>query len=167
MNIVVKFIIGNPAFWFICSVTFNILLSWYWIVQMLYQPWIKNECSRVTLGFSLNIFLADLILWMLKSSLRFVTLGKDALQMLMLSLLFYKCLFASNISWKKKSSHQGKKEVAWIMSKPLGWNVESPKKLNIQEVQGALSKGRPRPATHFSGFFTFVKSHPGIYISKY
>ena len=57
-----------------------------------------------------------------------------------------------NISWKKRSSHQGKKEVTCIVSKPLvsclwgcGESVNAPQ-LNIQEVQGALSsrsKGDP------------------------
>ena len=52
-------------------------------------------------------------------------------------------------SWKKRSSHQGEKEVACIVSKPLisclwacGESVNSPK-WNIQEVQGALSS-RPK-----------------------
>ena len=55
------------------------------------------------------------------------------------------------------------------MSKPLvsclwgcGESVNPPK-LNIQEVQGAsvlYSKGRPRPATHFPGFFTFCQITP-------
>ena len=77
--------------------------------------------------------------------------------------------FATKCSWKKRSSHQGKKEVACIVYKPLvsclwgcGEMVNSPK-LNIQEVQGALSS-RPRPVnTYFSGFFTFVKSHTWNY----
>ena len=74
--------------------------------------------------------------------------------------------FASKFSWKKRSSHQGENEVACIVSKPLvsclwgcGESVNPPK-LNIQEVQRILSsrpKGRPRPATHLSGTFSFVK----------
>ena len=54
--------------------------------------------------------------------------------------LFYKSTFASKLSWKKRSSHQGKNEVACIVSKPLvscllgcGESVNPPK-LNIQEV---------------------------------
>ena len=67
----------------------------------------------------------------------------------------------------KRNSHQGKKEVACIVSNPLvsclwgcGESVNPPK-LNIQEVQGALSsrpKGDPGPLPVFSGLFTFVKS---------
>ena len=67
--------------------------------------------------------------------------------------------------------HQGKKEVACIVSKPLvsclwgcGESVNPPK-LNIQEVQGALSsrpKGHPGPLPIFQDFFTFVKSHSYI-----
>ena len=71
-------------------------------------------------------------------------------------LFFY---FASKCFWKKRSRHQGMKEVACIVSKPLVsclWcyveSVNSPK-LNIQEVQGALSS-RPswilqNPSVHF------------------
>ena len=81
---------------------------------------------------------------------------------------FYKSPFASKCSCKKRSSHHGKKEVACIVSNHLvsclwecGESVNPPK-LNIQEVQGALSlkpKGDSVPAIHFSGFFTYVKSH--------
>ena len=52
--------------------------------------------------------------------------------------------FASECSWKKRTIHQGKKEVACIVSKPLvsclwecGESVNPPK-LNIQEVQGGF-----------------------------
>ena len=67
--------------------------------------------------------------------------------------------FALKFSWKKRSIHQGKKEVACIVSKPLVsclWGcVEpvNPPNLNIQEVQGALSsrpKGDPGPLPIFS-----------------
>ena len=60
---------------------------------------------------------------------------------------FYKSLvtLASKCSWKKRSSHQGKKKVACIVSKPLvsclwacGESV-NPQKLNIREVLGALT----------------------------
>ena len=54
--------------------------------------------------------------------------------------------FASTFPWNKRSSHQGKEEVACIVSKPLvsclwgcGESV-NPQKLNIQRVQGALSR---------------------------
>ena len=66
--------------------------------------------------------------------------------------IWYKSSFASEFSWKKRSSHQGKKEVACVVSKPLVsclWGCEefvNPPKLNIQEVHGALSlrpKGDP------------------------
>ena len=83
--------------------------------------------------------------------------------------IFYKSPFASNLSWKKRSNHQGKKEVACIVCKPLvsclwgcGESVNPPK-LNIQEVQGALSsrpKGDPGPLPIFQDFFYFCKSHP-------
>ena len=53
--------------------------------------------------------------------------------------IFCKSPFASRCSWKKRSSHQGKKEVACIVSKPLvsclwgcGESVNPPI-LNIQE----------------------------------
>ena len=69
------------------------------------------------------------------------------------------------VSWKKRSSHQVKKEVACTMSKPLvsclcgcGESVNPPK-LNIQKVQGALSStpnGDPGPLPIFQDF---VKSH--------
>ena len=59
-----------------------------------------------------------------------------------------------------------KKEVACIASKPLSFllagDVENPQKLNIQEVQGALSSrpnGDPCLLPTFQDFFTFVKSH--------
>ena len=85
--------------------------------------------------------------------------------------ILYKSPFASKFSWKKRSKYQGKKEVACVVSKPLVsclWGCAesvNPPNLNIQDVRGALSsidhtKGRPRPTTHFWGFFTFVKSHP-------
>ena len=67
----------------------------------------------------------------------------------------------------KISSHQGKKEVACIVSKPLvsclwgcGESVNPPK-LNIQEVQGSLSsrpKGDPGPLPIFQD--CFIKPHP-------
>ena len=51
--------------------------------------------------------------------------------------IFYKSPFASKFSWKKRSSHQGKKEVACIVSKPLAsWESVNCPKLNMQEVQG-------------------------------
>ena len=59
-----------------------------------------------------------------------------------------------NRLWKRYT-----KEVACIVSKPLvsclWWCGESvnPQNLNIH------GKGRPKPATHFPGFFTFIKSH--------
>ena len=52
--------------------------------------------------------------------------------------------FAPNVPRKKRSSHQGKKEVACIVSKPLvsclwgcGESVNPPI-LNIREVQGGF-----------------------------
>ena len=70
--------------------------------------------------------------------------------------------FFLQISWKKRSSHQGKKRSTCIpycvqTSSFLFvgmWRVCKSSKINIQEVQGALSS-RPRPATHFSGFIIF------------
>ena len=62
---------------------------------------------------------------------------------------FYKSSFASIFSRKRRGSHQGKKEVACIVSKPLvsclwgrGESVNPPK-FNIHVVQGALSS-RPK-----------------------
>ena len=90
---------------------------------------------------------------------------------------FYKSPFASKCSWKKRSSHQGKKEVAHIVSKTWSFfcgNVESvnPPKLNIQEVWrfGGWGGGRTRHLSSglkrdpvlppiLGGFF-YVKSHP-------
>ena len=76
--------------------------------------------------------------------------------------------FALIFSWTKRSSHRGKKEVP-VASKPLvsclwgcGESVNPPK-LNIQEVQGALSsrpKGNPSLLPIFQDFFTSVKWHP-------
>ena len=58
--------------------------------------------------------------------------------------IFYKYPIASKFSWKKRSSHQGKKEVACIVCKPLvsclwgcGESVNPPK-LYMQEVQGGF-----------------------------
>ena len=82
--------------------------------------------------------------------------------------VIYKPPFASKCSWKKRCSHQGKKEVACFVSKPCLWGCGesvNPPQLNIQEVHGGFvlwTKGRPRPATNSSGFFTFVKSHPWV-----
>ena len=72
--------------------------------------------------------------------------------------------------------HQGKKEVACIVSSSFlfegmwgcGESVNPPK-LNIQEVQGALSS-RPKGGSGllpiFQDFFSVVKSHPW-YFEKY
>ena len=69
-------------------------------------------------------------------------------------------------------SHQGKKDAACIVSKPLVfclWGCRESvnrSKLNIQELQGATcmssrSKGDPDPLSIFQDFFTFkVKSQP-------
>ena len=88
---------------------------------------------------------------------KWVELGADCLLLLLLLQAtifsdirtFYKSPFASKCSWKKRSRHQGKKEVACIVSKPLvsclwgcGESVNPPK-LNIHEVQRALST-RPK-----------------------
>ena len=77
--------------------------------------------------------------------------------------IFPKSLFVSKCSWKKRSSYQGKKEVARIVSKPLVsclWGCgESVNPVNIQEVlRGALSSRQKEDP----GFATFVKSHPWI-----
>ena len=84
---------------------------------------------------------------------------------------WFQDFFTNLPSWKKRSSHQGKKEVAGIVSKPLvsclcgcGESVNPPK-LNIQEVQVALSsrpKGDPGPLPIFQDSFRFFffKSHP-------
>ena len=73
---------------------------------------------------------------------------------------FYKFPFASKLSWKKRSSLQGKKEVACIVSKPLvsclcgcGESV-NPLKLNIYEVQGLC----PLQA-HYPRFRIVYKCH--------
>ena len=62
----------------------------------------------------------------------------------------------SKFSWKKRSSHQGKKEVVCIVSKPLIshlWGCGESKASFILQT-----KVRPRPI--FQDFFAFVKSHP-------
>ena len=74
---------------------------------------------------------------------------------------------------KKRLSHLGKKEVARIVSKPLvsclwgcGESVESPPKLNIKEVQGALSsrpKGDPGPLPIFQYFLLFSLFFVGMW----
>ena len=84
------------------------------------------------------------------------------------SRIFYKSPFASKFSWKKRSSHQGKKEVACILSKPRVsylWRCGVCKSSKIKRPWGLWgfvleTKGRPRPATHLSGFVTLVKSQP-------
>ena len=75
----------------------------------------------------------------------------------------------SECSWKKRSSHQGKKEVACIVSKPLvsclwrcGESV-NPVKLNIQDVQGTLSsrpKGHPGPLPIFQDWLLLSNYTP-------
>ena len=82
---------------------------------------------------------------------------------------FWQISFCPNSSWKKRSSHQGKKEIACIVSKPVvsclwgcGESVNPPK-LNIQELQGGLcplDQMETQARYPVSGFFTFVKSHP-------
>ena len=82
---------------------------------------------------------------------------------------FHKSLFASKFSWKKRSRHRGKKELACIVSKPLvsclwgcGESVNPPK-LNIQEVQGLCPLDQRETQARypiFQDIFTFVKSHP-------
>ena len=78
--------------------------------------------------------------------------------------IFNKSLFAS----KKRSSRQGKKQVACIVSKPLGflfvgmWRVCKSSKIIHSGRSGGFvlqTKGGPGPTTHFAGFVTFVKSH--------
>ena len=74
--------------------------------------------------------------------------------------------FASKCSWKKRSSHQGKKEVACIVSKFLvsclwgcGESVNHVK-VNTQEVQGALSS-RPKGDPDLQPIFPdLLLSHP-------
>ena len=70
------------------------------------------------------------------------------------------------LSWETQTGypffriHQGKKEVAFIVSKTLvscfwacGESVNPPK-LNFQDRRfRGFCRGRPRPATHFSGFW--------------
>ena len=73
-----------------------------------------------------------------------------------LRIFLYKCSFASTFSWKKRSSHQGKKEVACIVSKPLVscllgmWRACKSSKIKHPGGSGGFvlkTKGRPRPAT--------------------
>ena len=87
--------------------------------------------------------------------------------------IFYKSSFAPELSWKKRSSHQGKKEVACIVFKPLvsclWWCGESvnPPELNIQEVQGVLSsrpKGDPGLLPTFHDFILLSNHTPDILI---
>ena len=69
---------------------------------------------------------------------------------------FYKSPIASEFSWKKRSSHQGKKEVACTVSKPLVsclwgmWRVCKSSKINHPRGSRGF-EGGPRHATHFTG----------------
>ena len=78
---------------------------------------------------------------------------------------FYKSSFALKYSCTKRSSHHGKKEVACIVSKPVVpcWGCEESCKSSKIERPGG-SGGFVLPATHFSGFFTFVKTHPWFWL---
>ena len=68
---------------------------------------------------------------------------------------------AWTFSWKKRSSYQGKKEVACIVSKPLVSCLWGDVKHLGDSGGFVLSiKRRPRPVTHFLGFLTSVKSQP-------
>ena len=61
---------------------------------------------------------------------------------------FYKSLFPSHFSWKKRSSLYCVQTFSFLF---VGmWRV----------CKSSKTKGRPRPATYFSGFLTFVKPHP-------
>ena len=119
----------------------------------------------LVVGFSITyvvtIYKWVLLWWPFISGLWFLKIFPD------FRIFFYKCSFASKCSWKKRSSHQWKKEVACIMSKSLvsclwgcGESVNPPK-LYIQEVQRALSstKGISRPANRFLIFFDFLSNH--------
>ena len=66
--------------------------------------------------------------------------------------LFYKSPFASKCSWQKRSSHQGKKEVACIVSKPLVshlWRW----KLHIHGALSSRPKGDQRETQACYPFF--------------
>ena len=78
---------------------------------------------------------------------------------------FYKSPFASKFPWKKRRSHQGKKEVACIVSNPLvsclwgcGESVNPPKVKHPGDSGGfvLLTKERLRPATHFQDFLLLL-----------
>ena len=86
---------------------------------------------------------------------------RDFSGVFLISGFFYKFPFASKFSRKKRSSHQGKKEVACIVSKPLvsclwgcGESV-NPSKLNIQEVQGLCPLDHRKTQTRYLFFWIF------------
>ena len=82
---------------------------------------VKITSGRYVLWFQSSCFYTNTGLWILTIFLDFRNFCKSTL--------------ASDFSWKKRSSHQGKKEIACIVSKPLG----SCQNYNTQEVQMALS----------------------------
>ena len=76
-----------------------------------------------------------------------------------LRILVYKSPFACKFSWQKTSCHQGKKEVACIVSKPLVsclWGCGE--SVNPRRFKGFVLQTKGRPS--LGGFFTFGKSHP-------
>ena len=90
---------------------------------------------------------------------------------------FFWCQDFLQIShWKKRSSHQGKKvaciegSLHCVQTLFVGmWRVCKSSK--IKHLGGSMgfvleTKWRPRPATHLSGFFTFVKSR-SVYLSAF
>ena len=76
--------------------------------------------------------------------------------------IFFKSPFASTFSWKKRSCHQGKKEVACIVSKPLVacfWGVCASKMKHSagSELQQALDQRETQAC------YPFVNPHPWKY----
>ena len=68
---------------------------------------------------------------------------------------FYKSPFASKFSWKKRSSHQGKKEVACTVSKPVFfclWECGVSKIKHPRDSGGARPKGHPGLLLIFQDF---------------
>ena len=85
---------------------------------------------------------------------------------------FYKFHFPSKCSWKERCSHQGKKDVACIVSKPLVsclWGCGVCKSSKMKHPGGSGGAGLCPPDQRetqarypFLRIFTFVKSRPWI-----
>ena len=80
--------------------------------------------------------------------------------------LFTNLPLPQNVLERREVTTKEKKEVACVVSKPLGsclWRVCKSSKIKHPGGSGGFvlhSKGRPRPATHFSGCFYFCQITP-------